>query len=345
MSGVANPRGAAMLAPRARKALLGSLVLSSHLFLGAGAAADECAQILSQGVYNSYEWTRGRDLRSTYEREFCRNVSEQEGRGSDTQLGGSYAGFGGTFGRNRSSAYSLADELCDAGSGALSDDGFEQLIRATVAPEIVAAWSACRRSPGPYILGSVNGSTLVVEYKFRPAGNVTTTSVTQAPEITGATCRKPLDVGTELGPGGVYATCARDGNEPITIVLNTTYGGAKFFAPSISEKMAQRPESTSKPKGSNRVARLVTGPGGQRPMVPAGKHLCVVTDAKCLVVMNGREVNPICHVDNPRDACRCPKYSPGPIPTPLPRGYTLSKWLEENGSVERWCTGEVAIFE
>src|SRR5690606_37294674 len=153
------------------------------------ALAEECDAILEQGAHNTYEEIRHQDMRSAYERSFCRESrgSTSSRRSGEVDVGIDIFSFGGSA--SAANARTVAQQSCDKDKGRLSDEGYLQLLHMTVSKEIVDAWRACQETRvGPLILGQLNGDTLVVDFRFRAAGAITTTKVKGAPTLIGVEC-------------------------------------------------------------------------------------------------------------------------------------------------------------
>ena len=319
-------------------------------------ADDECDSILKNGVRNTYEWTRAQDLRSAYNREFCQKSSQQSSSntGAGADVGYKFFEFNGEYSEN--DARSTAQESCDKNSGRLSDAGYQKLLQMTVSSEITEAWSKCRATlNGPIILGSINGSTLILEYRFRAAGNVGFTTVTSDPKVIGAACDDAVKKGIQLHAGGVSATCERQGRGPITAVLNTEFGTAKFFVPAIQERN-EPPLPPARPVGPNAAAIRLSPPDGRRlpdgpPPGEAGPYLCV---SKTPVPrppgappqMPGTPaLYGFCYLPSPSEgSCQCPIRNVPPPPWPqLPPGQTYAEWMKQF-PIKGYDEGEIAIF-
>lgn len=278
-------------------------------------AASECDAILSQGVRNTYQLKSNNDLKSEFEKSFCQKSSGNSGAGR----GGNFGFLGSVkidLGFNSQKAQATAAESCDKQSGKLSDAGFYDLMSYTVDPEIVRAWRDCSTNAyGPMILGELNGNDLTITYRFRPAGAIASTKVTGAPKVRGASCDDSLlKDGATLNSGGVMDSCTRDGNKPVSIVLNTEFGPAKFFIPPVPEK----------PKLSPEARRFAAG----LPPAPSGHYYCIIqTDP-------GEPFYPApsacLQSESSSGECKCPMYDTTRRIPPPPAGVDVQKYFDEN---------------
>ena len=293
----------------------------------AARAASDCDAILSQGVRNTYQLKNNNDLKSEFEKSFCEKSSGNSGAGK----GGNFGFLGSVkidLGFNSQKAQATTQESCDKQSGKLSDAGFYDLMSYTVDPEIVRAWRDCSTNAyGPMILGELNGSDLMITYRFRPAGAIASTKVTAAPKVRGANCDDSLlKAGVTLNSGGVIDSCTRDGDKPVSIVLNTEFGPAKFFIPPVPEK----------PKLSPEARRLAAN----LPPAPSGKYYCIFdtkpgepfypSPASCL------------QSEASSGECKCPTYDTTRRVPPPPPGVDIEKYFEQNrGPITGYKPGQV----
>ena len=146
------------------------------------AFAQDCDAILSQGVRNTYQELRSKDLRRGFRDAICSTSNDKEDNKTDAGLSatvpiyGVPVSFGGNYSQAASSARSSG--LCRDTSSALGDKEFVSVMVSAVAPQIVEAWSLCKsKQGGLFVNGDLNGRDLVLEFRFRPYGSVAQTKV------------------------------------------------------------------------------------------------------------------------------------------------------------------------
>lgn len=218
-----------------------SVFVSALLLAGVSgvSVADECSAILEQGVFNTYQGLRTKDLRAGFQESFCQSSTSSSGGATNAGLGvtvpikGVPVQFNGNYGQTRSSLQQQGS--CGGSSSSLSEATYENILQKVVAPEIVAAWSDCRSKAGGFFLnGDLNGDTLVLEFRFRPYGAISQTTVRGNPRIIGATCASPVvRDGTILTNAKTYQDCRRSGTEAVTVIANSSVDGARFFIPAV----------------------------------------------------------------------------------------------------------------
>jgi hypothetical protein len=202
--------------------------------------ADECDAILEQGVFNTYQGLRTRDLRTGVQSSFCQKSTVTNAGATGAGLNvmvpiyGVPVKFGGDYNQTNSS---LNDQgSCGSSVSSMSDAIYENILQKVVAPEIVTAWTDCHTKAGGFFInGDLNGNTLVLEFRFRPYGAISRTRLTADPQIIGASCSRPVvKAGTVLTNAKTYQTCQRSGTEAVTVIANSTIDGARFFIPAAA---------------------------------------------------------------------------------------------------------------
>jgi hypothetical protein len=245
-----------------------SVLISALLLVGTSGVsfADECSAILEQGVFNTYQGLRTRDLRTGFQQSFCQSSSSSSGGSTGAGLNvmvpiyGVPVKFGGDYKQTSSSLSQQGS--CSNSASSLSDATYENILQKVVAPEIVAAWTDCRTKAGGglFINGDLNGDTLVLEFRFRPMGVISRTTLTEDPRITGASCPRPIvKARTVLNNAPKYEQCQRSGTGAVTVIANSTNDGARFFIPAVAPPPPPPPDVPQVLEGSYQV-RL--GPGG-----------------------------------------------------------------------------------
>lgn len=232
------------------------------------AIADECDAILVQGVYNTYQGLRTRDLRTGFQQSFCQKnvVKNDEGAGGGLNVAVPIydvpVKFGGDY---KQTSSSLSEQgSCGNAASSLSDATYENILQKVVAPEIVAAWADCRTKAGGFFInGDLNGDTLVLEFRFRPYGAISQTKLTEDPRIIGANCPRPVvKVGTVLTNAKKYQNCQRSGTGPVTVIANSTIDGARFFIPAVAPPAPPAPPPPDVPQVLVGNYQVRLGPGG-----------------------------------------------------------------------------------
>lgn len=214
----------------------------ANLLVSFAAMAGECDAILQQGLRNTFQELRTGEFKSSFESSYCNKAASSSSTGSGIDAGGSYGGFGLNFGSNNSDTAETRNENCGSSGSDLSDQKFLRAMQSVADKNIVDAWSTCVSSQyGVMIIGELNGDDLLVTYRFRSAGAVSSTVVDGDPYISGAECNDSVKAGTVIDTGGRIQVCTRTGKGPISIAINTSFQPARFFVPAIEEKKAPAP--------------------------------------------------------------------------------------------------------
>jgi hypothetical protein len=224
------------------RALVGLVAMAcvSH----AAFANSECDAILKDGTRNTFQELRTGDLRTAFENAYCGRNSNSRGSSSGTSVGGSYAGYGLNFGQNSSDTAESRAENCGSSSGSMSDAKFQSAMTSVVDAKIVEAWQACvTQSVGVFILGTLNGDTVALTYKFKTAGSVTQATVNGDPTVVGMQCDHAVKDGTVINTGGMIQVCQRSGNGAVTVSVNTNFAPALFTIPAAQTRTEPVPKT------------------------------------------------------------------------------------------------------
>lgn len=285
------------------------------------AIADECDAILQQGIRNTFQEVRTGDFRTAFKSAYCKKDSSSRGSSSGTEAGGSYGGYGLNFGQNSSDTAQARAENCGDSSSSMSDNNFVKAMQSVADKNIVDAWSSCKSSTyGLVILGELNGSDILVTYRFRSAGSVSQTVVSGTPYISGAKCDDAVKNGTIINTGGRIQSCSRTGDGPVSIAVNTDFQPARFFIPAV---VKQQPVQTQPTSSREDRCKQYTGPGGALGcligkrffpgvgVAPEGYTWCVL-DTK---FNNPPNVQGYCLAKEESGRCSCAKVPAG-MPQP-----------------------------
>lgn len=235
---------------------------SSSLF------ADDCRDILEQGIRNTYTSLKTNNFSSSFKEGFCSNSLQavKNSSGGGLSIGfpvdGVPVDIGGNY--NESSANSLKQDACKNGSGNVSDDKYELLLTSIADPSIVSAWAQCKNNDGGVLLtGKLNGSTLILSIRFRNVGNIYETVFEGDASFDGINCPNNWINGTKLNGSTKYMQCKRIGEDPITVTVNTSFNGAMFYIP-VPKKLIIEPQP-----------KPVASPGPISAPQPATAKVCI----------------------------------------------------------------------
>jgi hypothetical protein len=246
-------------------------LISTFLFLLSTSAtlADECDAILKSGVRNTFHELRTTNFDQSFQNAYCQKTSSSRASSSDTQLGGSYAGFGIDLGQSGSDTAAYRQENCGNNAFATSEAKYLNALQSVADPNIVDAWRACKtRAYGLYINGDLNGDDFDLIFKFLPAGSISSTEITGGPWINGAICNpQVVEEGTIIDTGGLIIPCKRRGNEAVSVRVNSRFGPAKFYIPAVLP-MPVRPAVIDIPLDSFRTASACVGTRNPQYSVP-----------------------------------------------------------------------------
>lgn len=301
------------------------------LFNVGTSVADECDSILEQGVRNTYQELKQRDLRTGFRDAMCQTSSAGGSSSSESGLNvtvpiyGVPVTFGGNY--NQAKSDTTSSGACRGTSSSLNDASYSSVLQQVVAPEIVAAWSECRTKQGGFFInGEINGNLLILEFRFRPIGNVTSTRLMGAPDITGADCPNAVARNeTIITNTRLLQKCYRVGNGEVTVIANSEFDGARFFIPAVQK--APLPPVVQPAPASAIDCKSWTGPGipieclGKRNLpgvgvAPEGYTWCIL-DAKFNSPPN---IQGHCFSREDAGACHCAKVPPG-FPQPSMKQY------------------------
>ncbi|MCE5989733.1 hypothetical protein LVV83_22175 [Pseudomonas sp. LM20] len=237
-------------------------------FNAATALADECRDILEQGIRNTYEQTRNGDLRSNLSSAFCQSslnqVRSRSGGGFSLgfNYGGSPVSLGGDF--NDQNGKSFQQEACAQGASNLSNSNYEKLLQHVADENIVRAWSQCNQTSGGLLLdGRLNEDTLILSLRFRNSGNIHQTTLNSNAQVRGASCEDiPWKSGTVITGSVQYVQCERHGEQPVTVTVNSEFNGAMFYLPRKPQLELVNEERRNDPDDVGDV--MATDPDGGR---------------------------------------------------------------------------------
>lgn len=298
-----------------------SLAVVLLLVAASSSYADECDAILEQGVRNTYQDLKQRDLRTGFRNAMCQSASSGGGSSSGGGLEITVpifdvpVKFGGNYNQARTETSSSG--ACSDASSNFNDKTYSFVLQQVVAPEIVSAWSQCRANQGGFFInGELNGNILVLEFRFRPAGDVVSTKVIAPPIINGASCPNPVvKNGTVIRNSKLLQRCYREGAGEVTVVVNTRYDGARFFIPAVrSNPVAVRPSSGGAIPASNATGRALDSlvAGGPALIPQAGMSWCIINPTE----LPAGTPRSACQTASTSGPCTCQKYDPGNPPTP-----------------------------
>lgn len=214
------------------------------LLTQAVAWAHECDAILQQGIRNTFEEVRTGDFKNSFKSAYCNKNSTGNSTSSGMEVGASSAKYGLNFGSNDSDTSEARAEYCGSTESALSDEKNLKAMQSIADKNIVDAWSSCKSTNyGVMINGELNGKNLILTYTFRSAGSIAQASVEGDPYIGGAKCDTMVKRGTVINTGGRAQVCIRNGDEPVSVVINTNFQPARFFIPAVAKaKPPAKPE-------------------------------------------------------------------------------------------------------
>lgn len=265
-------------------------------------AADDCSAILEQGIRNTYQTLDKTNLKSGVSNAVCNSSSSSTGGNSGGGLGltipieGVPVNFNGNY--SESKLNSVKNAGCSSSSSSLSDDQFHTVLSMVADTQIVAAWESCKaKAGGVYMNATLNGNLVVFELRFRPVGNVNSTTISTPPQFFGVTCNSPVykkDVEVTNSP--LQQACLRDGSGEVTGIVNTKWDAGRVFIPAIQK-------APTRGSGTDAFGNKInTSPDWPPP----------VTISMCLIP---KEVYPnmkdqaACPFEgNPGAKCSCPEF-------------------------------------
>jgi hypothetical protein len=213
----------------------GALVLLSFVALNAVA---DCQEILESGLRNTYSLTRSGNFKNSFSNSFC-NSNLQKGTNSaggnaDIGFETPYGPIGLGGGYSEKQAKELQNSACGGSNGALSDEQYLNVLQKIADPNIVHAWSVCKATEGGLLLNGelLDSTNLIVSLEFRNAAAVHQATLMGKPGVTGANCQDmPWEKGTLITGSRQYVQCTRQGNSPVSFIVNSDYNGARFYIP------------------------------------------------------------------------------------------------------------------
>ncbi|WP_241074815.1 hypothetical protein [Achromobacter insuavis] len=251
------------------RATIYTSVMAAVMLMGpaATALADDCDAILEQGVRNTYSEIRSGDFRTNFNNAYCIRNSATQSSDGGTNLGLSFKGFGLDYGQSTTDTVESRNENCGNSAGGLSDQKYLNALQRIADPGIVEAWRSCKETKiGLVITGQINGSILAITYRFRPAGNITQTTIQSVSSIMGAQCETPLEKGTIIGTAGWAQSCRRLGDDAVSIVVNTDFGPAIFYLPPPKRMSPPNTASVAAPSDGALYEKCANWRGPGRPV-------------------------------------------------------------------------------
>ncbi|TIR19443.1 MAG: hypothetical protein E5X33_20155 [Mesorhizobium sp.] len=231
------------------------LIASGVLFAANPALADQCADVLSHGIWESHSTGKNVLNSSEFANWACSNSSSATG----VSIG--YAGFDLGYTNDEAQAG------CSTNNGRyMLSDSFISSHK-VAAREVVEAWSACMNAQGAHISFQYDGDpkhfSLLIKF-YTPATNVTKVRLTSPQSsafdhcsLTAAEIRKGLKVTAEK-----YLSCERpDPTQGIQVDADFgANGGAHIALPGIV--ISTPPPDRKQWEGAYGVALAATGPFG-----------------------------------------------------------------------------------
>ncbi|MDF3242419.1 hypothetical protein [Pseudomonas veronii] len=235
-----------------------ALVLLSSAALNAVA---DCGEILESGLRNTYSLTQAGNFKNSFSNNFCssnlQKGTNSAGGNADVALkipGVGPIGFGGGY--NEKQAKELQSSACGGGTGALSNEQYLNVLQKIADPNIVRAWSECNKTAGGLLLNGelLDATNIEVSLEFRNAAAIHETTLTGKPGVIGATCpNMTWGKGTLINGSRQYVQCTRQGNSPVSFIVNSDYNGARFYLPqpqtiTIAGPISQNDDTPPQPK-------------------------------------------------------------------------------------------------
>ncbi len=248
------------------------LILTAFITSSSTALAGECDAILKDGVRNTYKTLQSGSFNSTFKQKFCDAYSSSKSASNSGSAGGSYGPFSANGSVSNQKMESMSKDYCSDTASGLSDERDLEVLKLIADKNIVDAWSSCTgNQTGLFVNGQLNGKTLVIQYKMRSAGAINQATVEGNPTVINAKCDEAVKDGTVITTGGRFQTCTRESDDPITIVVNTSFESKMFFIPAFNKDEVKKVEpAAATPQEctincllpENRSKAQCHGPGG-----------------------------------------------------------------------------------
>jgi hypothetical protein len=222
--------------------LRAALVCFPVLVSSIAAAQDQCSDVLTSGVHNSYQSIDKASAKSQYQRELCDEGSKLHNNNASGSGNISVFGYGeGSGGGASNKVDEEKRKYCSKDSGEMSDDDFHSLVQITIDPFIVQNWKECMQSRGKGMYGNVdvNGTDVIFTVEWQGFGGVNSATVDRlSPVITGAVCPdKTIHGGLVLDDrADKTQVCQRVGSSAVTFVLNTNRGSKTLKLSAVPQR-------------------------------------------------------------------------------------------------------------
>jgi hypothetical protein len=216
-------------------ALLALLCLGA--IFGADAQAQDCGQVLQQGIWESHDFSAGTVQSSSFANWACSSGS--------SRLSGSYLGDYGDFKLNKEDDSSS----CSSSSGSWKIEQ-QQIEKTRAAAEaLVQAWSACIGSLGSHasILYRDDLSNFTIQLSTRGVQNNHGRAVLKPLEPAKITCTEALGHDHEIDFNtSKTISCSRSATDPVTIDVEYPdgYGGQSLYVRGYKPQIVPPPRPT-----------------------------------------------------------------------------------------------------
>ncbi len=233
-------------------------------------AQDQCGDILTAGIHNTYQQISRDDSRAAYQQALCDQNSSLYNSQSSTGGGISVFGIGGADAQHgQQEVNNLYHSHCENQQKQLSDDDFNSLVEVTIDPNIVDNWRECMQANGKGLFANVdvNGAALTFTLDFEGLPGVNEAKILANPQVQGAVCSSSqFRAGIKLA-AKVDKTelCERLGRNSVTFVVNTSAGSKTLKLAALPDltprSVKYRPHDMSSPAFDNLNTIVTRTPG------------------------------------------------------------------------------------
>lgn len=193
--------------------------------------ADQCRDVLQDGIRDQFSLARSSNLKSAFKNGFCSSMSNSSGSsaggggGISIPLADAIVGVKGNYSQDQQQA--MKNKYCGNASSDLSNDDFESMMKRVASVAVIQAWSQCMhdRAPVPPQAGlvseieSAGGSDFIFKFRWI-AGFQKNSAIVKDFYVTHARCSgDSIATVTTIGTGWSVAQCTRQGNDAVMVTV------------------------------------------------------------------------------------------------------------------------------
>lgn len=231
-------------------AMLGVII---SLYAQSNALADECGDVLSDGVRDLAVISSNTQMSSDTKKWFCSDGFESlaKTKSNNDSLGVELDGDNLAFSSENAtdSAWEKRKTFCASDDRSFSENQSISILKQIASKPVIEAWQACinTKFSGKKMIdvqfNEIDSETFILRAKFTPIYTGQPEPVIDGLTQNGVTCTSSgISKGKSLTVQGSKALCERSGDDKIVIIIHTTYGDEEIV---VRENLAGKPAGKS----------------------------------------------------------------------------------------------------